>query len=339
MQRRHTILLAAAVVSYMLSICFGLSGFQFGFELFNPLTLFLIYALTTSIILMLPTFQFSAFFIAVGMFFLGIGEFLHFFSHYILHDEPYTDFIRIIMLIPTICLALNETAYYADKLKNRKREFSALLVSSFCVAAIGGMMIYKLYIATAGAPENLPDYFFLAIIFIAFYTVMMCLQTFFLIGWKMVWKGTNILTFGILFYEITDIWYVFVASIGKTPDNNILDLLYTFEMLMMPVGMLIQLKKKYVFPVRKPDYSIRATMIRVAGTAGLMSLALGLNLVGFFSNLEVMNIFIALIAYLVMSYLLSSSELDEARVSRLAAEEASKAKGDFLANMSHEIRT
>ena len=339
MERKDYTLFFSAIFCLVLSVGLAVAKLTFWFELFNPITLLLITLLMLSLREHLGAYRFSSTFIALGMLSLTIGEALHFVCHFVLRTAPYNHLIRFIFLLPTVCLAINETLYFAKKLNHRRRDFSTLLINSFCLASLGVMFVFKSYVSIAGYPDNPWDFTYLIFIFCGFYVIMMCVQTFYLIGLKAFFRGTNILTISIILYEIVDIWYVFSEAIEVYPDNYYLDLYYTFAMLMMTFGIILQLQNRYNFPLRERVFSVKTAKIQILLAASGIVLTIIAGVTGFLSSMEMLYIIIALMAYVIMCYLLNTSEMDEIRISKIAADEASKAKSDFLASMSHEIRT
>ncbi|MBQ7677017.1 MAG: hypothetical protein IJT32_02165, partial [Lachnospiraceae bacterium] len=210
--------------------------------------------------------------------------------------------------------------------------------------------------------QNVEQFSYLTFIFIAFYVIMMSLQTIHIAGWEQVRRGTFLITIGMITYEVMDIRYLFDEALGREPDSMTGDLLYLVLVLMMTAGVTIQVQKRYVFDFRRRRYtkeSMRMTVIvcLIAITADIFAVVFGL-----LHAMEATYIIITLLAYIIMGYILYTGEWSDTQnevlekmvrsktreltlanlqltTAKAAAEEATKAKSDFLANMSHEIRT
>ena len=362
MSRRKKILIAIIVVSFILTVISALAGMQFWVELLNPVTIFLIFLLLISNFKGLGPYKFSATFLGLAFLALVVGEGMHFANSYILHDAPYTFLIRLIYVMPGLFYALNETIYLGYKLRGRRRDLSHVYANTFCVALLGFLLIYRLFVSAVGSVNSPEQVCYLLSIFIAFYVCMMCLQTFYLIGWDQVFRATNIITFSMLLYELFDIRYIFVEAVGRVPDSNFVDIFYTFLIFWIAMGVTIQVERKYVFefrPFKQTQKKIKNLSIISVCLIGVTVLLL---FAGFFDAATATNIVIDLLAYLLMNYLLYVSELNEEHAKSLEeavlqktneltetnrmlllakteAEDASRAKSDFLANMTHEIRT
>ncbi|MCR5451412.1 MAG: EAL domain-containing protein, partial [Lachnospiraceae bacterium] len=311
MSLKKKILLVIVFILFGLSIFFTVIGNQFLIELFAPITIFSVFLLWSTILEGLGVHKYSAVFIGLAFLCLGIGDTIRFVNHYIVHTEPYSDVLRFIYVLPTLFFAINETIYFKRKLATRNRELSGVLVNTFTIAAIAIILIYKFFYRAAGDVSNFLELTYLVFIFLAFYVVLMCLFSFYIVGWDNLFKGPQLITISMLCYELMDIEYVYCQAIGVEPDDNLGDILYMLWIILMTIGMMLQVERKYYFEFRDTKYTRKKVKNHFTITIFAIIIVIALDYVGFFDGTEASNIIIVLLAYQIMKYLLYIGQINE----------------------------
>ncbi len=309
--RQKRILIGIVFILFGLSIIFTIIDNQFLIELFAPITIFSVFILWGSVFMGLGVHKYSAVFMGLAFLTLALGDVIRFVNHYVLHTEPYSDVLRFIYVLPSLFYAINETIYFGRKLIFRKRELSGLLVNTFTIATIAFVIIYKFYYNAVGQITNFLEFSYLSFIFIAFYVVIMCLVSFYIVGLKNLMKGPQLITVSLLCYEIMDIDYVYSQAIGVEPDNNFSDILYMLWIILMTIGMILQVEKQYYFEFRDIKYTGKRVKHRFFITLFAVIAVVILDRSGFITRTEASNIIIVMLAYQVMNYLLYIGQINE----------------------------
>lgn len=311
MENKKRLIITAFIILFVLNIIFTITGNEFFVELTAPFALFMAFLLFTVSLGNLGVHRFSASFIGLAILCLVVCDIVRFLNHFILGGEPYSNLLRFVYVLPSLLYALNETIYFWNKLKKRPRDYSFILVNTFTISVISFVIQYSFYVKVAGKVTSLLEFSYLLFIMIASYTVMMCIQTFYLLEWKDMFKATNLITIGILVYEVLDIQYVFKQAAGYEPDSYLGDLAYMLCVFLMALGTSIQVEKKYTFELKKIKFDSQSIKIRLAVAVSGIVASFILMVLGVIGSEENANIIIAILSFTVMNYLLYTEAMNE----------------------------
>ncbi|WP_044914945.1 putative bifunctional diguanylate cyclase/phosphodiesterase [Butyrivibrio sp. WCE2006] len=311
MSNKRKVLIGICALSYLITIIATFIGNQYATELMAIVTVLLIFTGLMSYIKYLGPHKFSTTCMGLGFLCIALGYIYRFVNHFVANIEAFYFIWGIIYLMPSVFFALNETTFMLYKLKGRKRDISHLFSNCFAVSIVGYVLIYKFFSAAVGSIETSAQVHYLLFIFLAFFVVMMGVQTFYLVGEENIKRGTLLTTIAMLIYELMDIQYIYLVAIGKDPENYFEDLVYMLTLIVMTMGIAIQVHKKYYFEFQHWDYTEKSTRLRVLISAVVLIITGFAAYYEYLSYTEANYIVIVLMAYMIMTYILRTDSLTD----------------------------
>jgi diguanylate cyclase (GGDEF)-like protein len=296
---------------YLLTAVFTLADNKLGIEAGAPIATFMVLLVLMSNLKDLGPHKYSTAFMGIGFLAIDIYYIFRFLNHYVIDLSAYSEVIGIVYLTPSFFFMLNETTFLIYKLRGRRRDLSHLFANCFTVSIIGFVFIYKFFCQRVGTIHNLKELILLLLIFSAFYVIMMCLQTFHMVGNSNVRRGTLVITAAMFIYEIMDIQYIFTQAIGGFPDDYFADLIYMALLIFMSAGVTIQATRKYSFEFTGWSYTTRATRVRLIASVICVIVVAILFIIGYLSRSEASYIIIVVMSYMIMSYILKADNLGD----------------------------
>ncbi|MCR5054542.1 MAG: EAL domain-containing protein [Lachnospiraceae bacterium] len=306
-------LLVSSIVCYFVYTISTIIGDEFVYSLFCALTTFQLFLLTTQCIKDIGRFAIGNFIISMGIFFYFLADFVKFINQFILGIEPISLVVRTLYVMPNYFFGASVVIWFYVRYKERPREFSYLLINTFCFAMAAIVVTSKVVMLLSNghyiskATQLRAGLYF----FINFSIFFLIMHVVYMVGLNAIRKGTNLLTLGILFYVLLDFYYSFLEATGAEAENPITNLLYVGFMGMMAIGVYIQITNQYDFPIKEHDYSAKGMKTRFACAGVIIIIDIIMGLTGFLGQSEVMYIVVAILTWVIMSYVLNNGYLDE----------------------------
>jgi diguanylate cyclase (GGDEF)-like protein len=287
-------------------------GNLFLIDLMSPVTVGLVILLLTLQLKKLGPFKHSTVAMIIGLILWFIADILFFCSDFVCPDlEMVSQLSDEIYMYPNAFFALCISIYMISSLKKDKAEIAFLLSNTLCFAIICFVFIYRFHTFAAGQLHSTIHYKELVFFFLSFFTIMMCFQLFLHIGWKNVFKGTVFTNIGVLGYAIIDLYYDFMIALDRSAENDYLNLMYVFFIMLMGVGTTIQLNKNYDFEFIPRNFSKLATKRRFFFVVFLMALDVLVIYKDILPHEFGMYIMITLMSYLIINYILYAEHVDQ----------------------------
>ncbi|WP_408072022.1 putative bifunctional diguanylate cyclase/phosphodiesterase [Butyrivibrio sp. JL13D10] len=309
MSMTKKIFILAAGLFYLLTAVFTILDNKIGLEFCAPVTTTLVIIILVSELKYLGPHKFSTACMALGFMAIDVYYIFRFIDHHVISLAPYSKIIETIYITPSLFFAINETTFLIYKLKDKKRDMAHLLSNSFVVSIIGFMFLHKILTSTGISNHRLEEAIYHTLFFAAFYVIMMSFQTFYLIGPENIRKGTLLTTMAMFTYEIMDIQYIFAKTIGGSPDDYYLDLIYMALIIIMTMGIVIQVHRKYYFEFRSWSYDSKSTRMRFLLALICTIVATIMFVTGYMTGTEVTYTVIVIMAYMIMTYIQRSDSL------------------------------
>ncbi len=277
----------------------------------SPITNLLVAVLVLSQIRNLGPFKWSSIFMSSGVLCWAFADIIKFLNNNVIEIAHADSYTSALYALPCLFFALTMTVYMGLQLRGRKHDLSSFMANTFCISIIGFVVMYRIMFAFTDESASFYHIKTLFFFFLDFYSVMMCIQMFYLMGVENIVKGTTITGFAVLGYGLLDIQYVLFEALGRNPENELLDTVYVLFMIMMSLGTTIQLHRQYDFHYRSWDYSTKGMRNKILYSVAGIIFTIAAVIIGFLHQVEGSYIIIALLAYIIMTYILWSDILSE----------------------------
>ncbi len=312
LKKSEKVLISLIFISFMAYTISTFVGNDFFIELMSPVTVGFVLALLISEIGRLGQFKWSTVAMIVGISLWFLADILYFLGDFVLEDaDNLIGIANDIYLFPDAFFALCITIYMVSKLIKSRMEIAFLMSNTLCFAITLFVIILRFHIYAAGENSGATHWKELIFFFVSFYIIMMCFELFIHLGLKGFLKGTAWTAIGVLIYAVLDIQYDFMRSIGLDAENDIINLLYIFSIVIMGVGTTYQIAKNYQFDFIPRDFSKAATTRRFLFIVVVIICDIIMIEMNLLTQHLGMYILITLLSYLITNYVLHSMHLSE----------------------------
>ena len=312
LKTREKVLLYSIIVSFVVYFFSTLLGNDFFIDLFSPITIGLVLILLISEIGRLGQFKWSSVAMATGIFIWFVADVLFLINDFFLPNHgAITEFIEGIYLFPDAFFAICISIYMVSKLIDSRIEIAFLLSNALCFAISLFVIILRFHIYAAGEANEQTHWKELIFFLVSLYIMMMCFELVMHLTKEQIFSGPFVTTIGIFGYAVLDICYDFMRSLGRNPENDLINLAYIFFMTLMGVGTTIQIIKNYDFEFKRRDFSKKATTRRFTFIVLMIILDIILIATGFLTQPQGFYILITLLSYLITTYVIHSQFLNE----------------------------
>lgn len=305
------VIAGALIVSFLMMVVSLIFENTFTLEFFSTLTSFLAGTLIMVCLPRIGKFALPSLLLGIGIYCWALADALNFLTVFILRIERPDDIVDTIYLLPNYFYGASVAVYFIQKLKGRA--LYQFLVNVFCFTLIGFVFLRR-FMYYANAYESLDPISLIRVylyFFVNLFIIIMIFHMVYMIAAESGLKGTNTMILGIFAYITLDIPYNFLTIIGRDPENDWVNLIYMFCMILMAHGIFHQIRHNHVFRLKEHEYNERTIgRLRVTVLASIL-ITIVLFISGLLDQNDVFFLLIAMLGYWVTTASFQNGALNE----------------------------